>query len=54
MEDAARRRGPFGCLGELGMMSVLLRLEGPLQSWGTRSRFNHRDTEREPSKSGSR
>ena len=34
------------------MKSVLLRLEGPLQSWGTRSRFPHRDTEREPSKSG--
>lgn len=34
------------------MKSVLLRLEGPLQAWGTRSRFPHRDTEREPSKSG--
>jgi len=34
------------------MKSVLLRLEGPLQSWGIRSRFPHRDTEREPSKSG--
>jgi CRISPR system Cascade subunit CasD len=33
-------------------MSVLLRLEGPLQSWGTRSRFAERDTETEPSKSG--
>jgi len=32
--------------------SVLLRLEGPLQSWGTRSRFPERDTETEPSKSG--
>lgn len=32
--------------------SVLLRLEGPLQSWGTRSRFPERDTENEPSKSG--
>lgn len=32
--------------------SVLLRLEGPLQSWGTRSRFPDRDTENEPSKSG--
>lgn len=31
---------------------MLLRLEGPLQSWGTRSRFPERDTEREPSKSG--
>jgi CRISPR system Cascade subunit CasD len=34
------------------MTSVLLRLEGPLQSWGTRSRFARRDTENEPSKSG--
>ncbi len=33
-------------------VSVLLRLEGPLQSWGTRSRFTDRDTEGEPSKSG--
>jgi CRISPR system Cascade subunit CasD len=32
--------------------TVLLRLEGPLQSWGTRSRFARRDTENEPSKSG--
>ncbi|MBK8255670.1 MAG: type I-E CRISPR-associated protein Cas5/CasD [Polyangiaceae bacterium] len=34
------------------MTSVLIRLEGPLQSWGTRSRFPDRDTERDPSKSG--
>lgn len=34
------------------MKSVLLRLEGPLQSWGTQSRFGHRDTDAEPSKSG--
>ncbi|MBI2372791.1 MAG: type I-E CRISPR-associated protein Cas5/CasD [Deltaproteobacteria bacterium] len=34
------------------MKTVLLRLEGPLQSWGTESRFGHRDTQREPSKSG--
>jgi CRISPR system Cascade subunit CasD len=34
-------------------MSVLLmRLAGPLQSWGTRSRFTNRDTGLEPSKSG--
>jgi CRISPR system Cascade subunit CasD len=34
-------------------MSVLLmRLAGPMQSWGTRSRFTHRDTDLEPSKSG--
>lgn len=34
-------------------MSVLLmRLAGPMQSWGTQSRFVDRDTGREPSKSG--
>lgn len=34
-------------------MAVLpLRLVGPMQSWGTQSRFTHRDTGREPSKSG--
>ncbi len=32
--------------------TLLLRLEGPMQSWGTRSRFTVRDTEQEPSKSG--
>ncbi len=33
-------------------MSVLLmRLAGPMQSWGTRSRFGHRDTDLEPGKS---
>jgi CRISPR system Cascade subunit CasD len=35
------------------MKSVLLiPIVGPMQSWGTRSRFQERDTEREPSKSG--
>jgi CRISPR system Cascade subunit CasD len=34
------------------MRSVLLRLEGPLQSWGTQGRFSIRDTDAEPSKSG--
>lgn len=34
------------------MTTLLLRLEGPLQSWGTQSRFSDRDTGREPSKSG--
>lgn len=34
------------------MRSVLLRLEGPLQSWGTQGRFGIRDTDTEPSKSG--
>ncbi|GAB1646741.1 type I-E CRISPR-associated protein Cas5/CasD [Krasilnikovia sp. MM14-A1259] len=34
-------------------MSVLLmRLAGPLQAWGTRSRFVHRHTETAPTKSG--
>jgi len=32
--------------------TLLLRLEGPLQSWGTQSRFSDRDTGYEPSKSG--
>lgn len=32
--------------------TLLLRLEGPMQSWGTQSRFRNRDTGREPSKSG--
>lgn len=31
---------------------LVLILEGPLQSWGTQGRFGHRDTDREPSKSG--
>lgn len=34
------------------MPTLLLRLAGPMQSWGTQSRFDVRDTEREPSKSG--
>lgn len=34
------------------MPTLLLRLVGPLQSWGTTSRFDHRDTGKEPSKSG--
>lgn len=34
------------------MHTLLLRLEGPLQSWGTASRFSERDTALEPSKSG--
>lgn len=32
--------------------TLLIRLQGPMQSWGTRSRFEIRDTEREPTKSG--
>lgn len=34
------------------MSVLLLRLAGPMQSWGTQSRFSVRDTGREPSKSG--
>lgn len=34
------------------MSTLLLRLAGPLQSWGTQSRFIIRDTGLEPSKSG--
>jgi CRISPR system Cascade subunit CasD len=34
------------------MTTLLLRLTGPMQSWGTQSRFTIRDTGREPSKSG--
>ena len=34
------------------MATLLLLLQGPLQSWGTTSRFDERDTQLEPSKSG--
>lgn len=34
------------------MRTLLLRLEGPMQSWGIQSRFSRRDTGLEPSKSG--
>ena len=34
------------------MATLLLRLAGPMQSWGTASRFTERDSGREPSKSG--
>src|ERR1035437_3685396 len=34
------------------MAVLLLRIAGPMQSWGTQSRFTHRDTDLEPSKSG--
>jgi len=36
----------------MGIPLLLLRLEGPLQSWGLRSRWDVRDTGEEPSKSG--
>src|SRR5690606_42030899 len=34
------------------MATLLLRLVGPMQSWGTTSRFDERETLHEPSKSG--
>lgn len=34
------------------MTTLLMRLQGPMQSWGTTSRFDERDTQLEPSKSG--
>ncbi|MBS3934090.1 MAG: type I-E CRISPR-associated protein Cas5/CasD [Truepera sp.] len=34
------------------MSTLLLRLAGPMQSWGTKSRFDERDTDLLPSKSG--
>src|SRR4030042_587203 len=34
------------------MAALLLRLAGPMQSWGTQSRFRPRDSDLEPSKSG--
>jgi CRISPR system Cascade subunit CasD len=32
--------------------TLLLKLEGPMQSWGFRSRFDYRDTSLEPTRSG--
>ena len=34
------------------MATLLLRLQAPMQSWGTTSRFDERDTQLDPSKSG--
>lgn len=34
------------------MKTLLMRLAGPMQSWGTQSQFRERDTGMEPSKSG--
>lgn len=34
------------------MPTLLLRLAGPMQSWGTSSKFNFRESNRDPSKSG--
>jgi CRISPR system Cascade subunit CasD len=36
----------------MNSLTLLLRLAGPMQSWGTQSRFSNRDTGRDPSKSG--
>ena len=36
----------------MASLILLLRLEGPMQSWGTRSRWDVRDTALEPTKSG--
>lgn len=36
----------------MSAVTLLLRLAGPMQSWGTTSRFDERDTQLEPSKSG--
>lgn len=36
----------------MGRPVLLLRLEGPLQAWGTRARWDVRDTGHEPTKSG--
>lgn len=36
----------------MGKTVLLLRLEGPLQAWGTRARWDVRDTGSEPTKSG--
>ena len=34
------------------MSTLLLRLAAPIQSWGVASKFDTRDTAREPSRSG--
>ena len=34
------------------MATLLMRLDAPMQAWGTQSHFSNRDTGREPSKSG--
>lgn len=34
------------------IFTLLMRLEGPMQSWGYRSRFDYRDTALEPTRSG--
>ena len=34
------------------MWTLLIRISGPMQSWGTHSRFDHRYTDIAPTKSG--
>lgn len=43
---------PFARGWGAGMSTLLLRLAAPLQSWGVASKFDIRDTAREPTKSG--
>ena len=47
-----RRPGSERHGGAAPMSTLLLRLAGPLQSWGYRSRYSDRDTGLEPTKSG--
>lgn len=39
-------------MSEHGHATIVLRLAGPLQSWGSTSQFNRRDTDDRPTKSG--
>lgn len=39
-------------MNETNPILLVLRLEGPMQSWGLRARWDYRDTGTEPSKSG--
>lgn len=50
-EEIDQRAGPHAGEGT-GPLTLLLRLAGPMQSWGTQSAFNRRDTGLDPSKSG--
>lgn len=56
--QATCSNSPIGCAArfpavwEAEMATLLMRLQGPMQSWGTTSRFDERDTQLEPSKSG--
>lgn len=49
---AARADSESSAGRKLIVPTLLLRLVGPMQSWGTTSRFDERDTQLEPSKSG--